>query len=259
MNLSVIFAIGAFALLAALAALGAAFITRSRRSRRQTATDRAGAEGERLVADALGKDREGVQRTVNDLIISDGEGKSCQIDHVFINRFGVWVIETKNYAGKIYGSDDAQMWTQYLDGGKIKNDFYNPVKQNNTHIYRLSELLKAKDVFHNVVIFTGTADLANVRSANVFYLEALQRVINYDAGVCLTPQLIEAYYGILRDCKANCQIGLDEHIENVRRMREDVERGICPRCGGKLVVRHGKNGDFYGCSNFPKCKFSKNL
>ncbi|MCR4681811.1 MAG: topoisomerase DNA-binding C4 zinc finger domain-containing protein [Clostridiales bacterium] len=32
---------------------------------------------------------------------------------------------------------------------------------------------------------------------------------------------------------------------------------ICPRCGGDLVLRHGKYGDFYGCSNYPECRFIK--
>ncbi|MFO8066485.1 MAG: topoisomerase DNA-binding C4 zinc finger domain-containing protein [Bacteroidales bacterium] len=28
-------------------------------------------------------------------------------------------------------------------------------------------------------------------------------------------------------------------------------------CGGRLVIRNGKNGSFYGCSNFPNCKFTQ--
>jgi len=33
---------------------------------------------------------------------------------------------------------------------------------------------------------------------------------------------------------------------------------VCPRCDGKLVLRHGRGGKaFYGCSNYPKCKFTK--
>ncbi|MBR6489156.1 MAG: topoisomerase DNA-binding C4 zinc finger domain-containing protein, partial [Muribaculaceae bacterium] len=32
--------------------------------------------------------------------------------------------------------------------------------------------------------------------------------------------------------------------------------GICPKCGGKLVQRNGRYGSFYGCSNYPRCKFT---
>lgn len=31
----------------------------------------------------------------------------------------------------------------------------------------------------------------------------------------------------------------------------------CERCGAEMVIRHGKFGDFYACSNYPTCKFTK--
>lgn len=34
--------------------------------------------------------------------------------------------------------------------------------------------------------------------------------------------------------------------------------GVCPECGGKLIMRDGKYGKFIGCSNFPKCRYTKN-
>lgn len=37
------------------------------------------------------------------------------------------------------------------------------------------------------------------------------------------------------------------------------ENKICPRCGGTLVLRNGKNGQFYGCSSFPKCRYTNNI
>lgn len=33
----------------------------------------------------------------------------------------------------------------------------------------------------------------------------------------------------------------------------------CPECGGDLLYKKGRNGDFIGCSNFPKCTFTKNI
>ena len=34
---------------------------------------------------------------------------------------------------------------------------------------------------------------------------------------------------------------------------------ICPKCGSKLIIRDGKNGKFIGCTNYPKCRFTKNI
>ena len=38
-----------------------------------------------------------------------------------------------------------------------------------------------------------------------------------------------------------------------------IESEICPRCNGKIIKRKGKNGYFYGCSNYPKCRYTKNI
>ena len=34
---------------------------------------------------------------------------------------------------------------------------------------------------------------------------------------------------------------------------------LCPKCGGELVKRNGKYGEFYGCSNYPKCKYTREI
>ena len=35
--------------------------------------------------------------------------------------------------------------------------------------------------------------------------------------------------------------------------------GVCPECGGKLIKRSGRYGDFVGCKSFPKCRFTCSL
>nr|MCR5246731.1 topoisomerase DNA-binding C4 zinc finger domain-containing protein [Paludibacteraceae bacterium] len=51
------------------------------------------------------------------------------------------------------------------------------------------------------------------------------------------------------------------HVQNVQsamnKYRDNLILGICPSCGGSLQLRSGKYGNFYGCSNYPKCKFTK--
>ncbi len=41
---------------------------------------------------------------------------TTQIDHVFVSRFGVFVVETKNMGGWIYGSERNRRWTQVFPG-----------------------------------------------------------------------------------------------------------------------------------------------
>ncbi|MBV3443484.1 topoisomerase DNA-binding C4 zinc finger domain-containing protein [Prevotella copri] len=53
-----------------------------------------------------------------------------------------------------------------------------------------------------------------------------------------------------------------QHKQNVKdrqyRAKSLIRQGVCPQCGGQLVLRNGRYGSFYGCSNFPKCKFTLN-
>jgi len=57
---------------------------------------------------------------------------------------------------------------------------------------------------------------------------------------------------------ANNQMKNKEHVQNIRQTQAELREGICPRCGGKLVEREGKYGKFFGCSNYPDCKFILN-
>lgn len=44
-----------------------------------------------------------------------------------------------------------------------------------------------------------------------------------------------------------------------KNISREIRNGICPRCGGRLVVRKTDNGEFLGCENFPHCRFSSQL
>lgn len=69
--------------------------------------------GEFQVKLALGKNKKNKKYVINNLMIVN-ERKFSQIDHLVINRTGIFVIETKNYAGRIYGQEDQKEWTQVL-------------------------------------------------------------------------------------------------------------------------------------------------
>jgi len=59
-------------------------------------------------------------------------GMMSQIDHVVISKYGVFVIETKNYSGWIFGGENSFEWTQVIYKNKFK--LYNPLRQNLGHV-----------------------------------------------------------------------------------------------------------------------------
>lgn len=81
---------------------------------------------------------------ISDLEI-EAEGKKSQIDSILVSSNGVFVVEVKNIKGEIVGKDDEQHITINKvgqNGGEYSKKIYNPVKQVNTHVFRLSKLLK---------------------------------------------------------------------------------------------------------------------
>ncbi len=207
--------------------------------------------GESEVKSIIGKTIENEKYVINDLII-ENEGKTSQIDHIVINPRGVFVIETKNYSGTIYGSENQQEWTQVLAYGKVKNKIYNPVKQNATHVYHIRKIIGNLPIYP-LVVFTQN-NTYNINVKTVIPLFALKGVLQSGEDTLSITQMKTAYDVLLSRKSA---ITTEDHIDNIMKQKRDLAYGICPRCGGKLVLRNGKYGSFWGCSNYPKCKFIK--
>ena len=191
------------------------------------------------------------QYVINNLILSNN-GTTSQIDHIVINPRGVFVLETKNYSGEIYGSEDQREWTQVLSYGKVKNKLYNPVKQNATHAYIVRQIIGNLPI-RPYVVFTQN-NTGHISSDKVVPLCSLKNRLQYGENVLTAAQMRKAYETLL---SRKTNISTQEHIKNIRAQQQNIENGICPRCGGNLVLRNGKHGSFYGCSNYPKCKFIK--
>ncbi len=93
-------------------------------------------------------------------------GDTTQIDHVIVSRYGIFVIETKNMKGWIFGGERQKDWTQTFPGGKFK--FQNPLHQNYKHIKALAHMLNlADDNFHSVIVFTGKSSFKTNMPENV--------------------------------------------------------------------------------------------
>ncbi|MEZ5009321.1 MAG: nuclease-related domain-containing protein [Chitinophagales bacterium] len=94
----------------------------------------------------------------NDIYLKN-MGYTSQIDHLVLSIYGIFVIETKNYKGWIFGNDKSKYWTQTLYKRKFK--IYNPVRQNWAHvscIKRISNELNYSN-YIPIIVFTGSAKL----------------------------------------------------------------------------------------------------
>ena len=195
-------------------------------------------------------------RQINDLIIVDEHGKSHQIDHIEIRQNGIFCIETKNYSGIITGSENQRVWTQHV--GYRKYRFVNPIRQNRSHIYYLRKALGNKYKINSLVVMVQN-NAGRIAVPYVVNLCNLKWYLSsYDDGTNYSVEEMDDIYRKLLSC-ARTDVTKYEHVLNIEKTKRDIAEGICPRCGGNLILRNGQYGNFYGCSNYPKCKFTKKL
>lgn len=124
---------------------------------------------------------------LTDVTILLSQGKTSQIDHVVVSPYGIFVIETKNYKGRITIDIENDIWTQ---GFSINSyEFYSPIRQNDGHISALRYLLKNKQLpFINIVSFVGEDTFSDNLPTGVAtgVLDTITLIRGYKA-VCITP------------------------------------------------------------------------
>lgn len=128
-----------------------------------TSTNR-GTETERELVLSFLKNGIPAQTIFHDLCVDKGNGKFSQIDIVVATTEGIIVIEVKDYSGWIYGNGNYSHWTKVLAYGKQKYRFYNPIKQNVSHINALRKQLKqfANIPFYSIIVFYGECELKEI-------------------------------------------------------------------------------------------------
>lgn len=267
---------------------------------RRGKAERSGRRGEKMVAKELSRLKKKDFIVINDLLLPNANGKTSQIDHVVISTRGIFVIETKNHAGRISGAEQAQYWQQHLSSQS--RGFYNPVLQNRSHLRAVRRHLPKLDaeVFSTMVVFTEAWRL-DIKADEIIIERSLLPDKHIKRTLIPEDRVRKRWW-----CPWRKEVILDEHKivtridgmveemqrrprifdrETIRQLAEklleanitdssvrkehteyakrtskdvssDIRKGRCPRCGGELVVRKSDRGEFAGCANYPKCRFT---
>lgn len=221
-----------------------------------------GDKGERNVSTILSSLNENEYKILNDVMLRTKSGKTTQIDHIVVSCYGIFVIETKNYSGWIFGHENSEYWMQVIY--KEKHKFRNPVKQNQSHIFALKDLLvEYKDIeYFPIVVFVGNAELKDITSQTpvIYGNDILKLIYSNATNKCLSDRETQEITNLLLNHNIVDENIRSKHIQDIRQTvierKAKMENLLCPRCNGQLKVRTGKNGKFYGCSNYPRCRFT---
>lgn len=205
-------------------------------------------------------------------------GETTEIDILMIHKSGIYVFESKNYSGWIFGNEKGKTWTQTLPQGRRshKEHFLNPIIQNKLHIKWLKNFIADDTIpLHSIIVFSERCSLKSIAvfSSDVAVIkrgDIVNTVSKVAAGAVymLDNNKVLRLYTKLYPCTQVSGAFKQKHIDDIntriqlkeQKTAEKVEQLNCPRCGAPLVLRVAKKGQnagrrFYGCSTYPKCRY----
>lgn len=230
---------------------------------------------------------------LHDIYLESGD-LSAQIDYLVFTRKLCFIIECKNLYGNISIDNNGRfVRTMYFGTRKVQEGLYSPITQNIRHLELirkiqtdrnngLMRLLTASaftSFYKSVVVLANPKTILNDKYATkeiknqVIRADQLAKYIKESNAASKElsssdEEMQKWAQSYLNRNKENEMTYLEKYDKY--RVQEtadsipqaDIEKKdetICPRCGGKLVKRKGKYGDFIGCDNFPKCRYTQKL
>jgi hypothetical protein len=143
---------------------------------------------------------------------------TTQVDHILVSRFGVFVIETKDYKGWIFANAKHANWTQVLF--KVKFKFQNPILQNFRHARAVQDLLDflPPAAIKSVVVFTGEAEFKTEVPQGVFSLSGLIDYLREQTVEVMSLNRVQFCVGRLETARLAISGKTDvEHVQSLER------------------------------------------
>lgn len=177
--------------------------------------------GERLVKSVI--KRHGFE-CVDDAYLQDENDRLTQIDHAVLIAGHLVIIETKNYAGAIFGQAGEGRWTQKL--GRFKFKFQNPIMQNKLHI-RIAQDLFPRASIQSLICFVGEAEFPKGKPEGVVFLRELADTLKDYRSQALDPdQARSGLRAFVAIAQAQYVVDLKEiRKAHLQQLRERFGRG----------------------------------
>lgn len=156
---------------------------------------------------------------LNDCTLPDSQNGTTQIDHILLSPYGIFIIETKNYRGWIFGGERQKSWTQKIYKKSFK--FQNPLHQNYKHIKVLESVLEdvvAPKYLHSLVVFTSQSIFKTMMPTNVVQGRAwIEYIKQFKDEVIPVIKLKRIQYRIEKEVLEKGWETNHMHVENLKR------------------------------------------
>lgn len=182
--------------------------------------------GEYLSFEILNK-LPGNKRIFTNVYVPKENGETTEIDVVMLHEKGIFVIESKNYSGWIFGDEKSKYWTQSFKNGR-KERFYNPIWQNQTHIRHLMRVLGLEDkaMVKSIIAFSERCELKKLKvfseDIKVINRYKLARTVNEmikASNYCFTDIELEGWKEKLSGFVNVSEEVKKMHVEKIERLK----------------------------------------
>jgi hypothetical protein len=150
------------------------------------------------------------------------EDGTTQVDHILVSRFGVFVIETKDYKGWIFANAAGATWTQVLFRWRFK--FQNPIFQNMRHVRAVQGVLDflPPEAVKSIVVFSGDAEFKTETPQGVMAIDQLTEYLGRQTEVVMSPNRLQFCVGRLETARLAISGATDvEHMQSLARRHGD--------------------------------------
>jgi restriction system protein len=189
---------------------------------------------------------------------------TTQIDHVIVSPFGVFVIETKNMGGWIFGGEREPQWTQKIFRKTFR--FQNPLRQNCKHLKAVEEVLGVpSDTVYSVVVFMGDSRFKTPVPPNVTQGLGYIRYIKSFREPVFSEEQVRGFVSRLESGRMRPSLETHRnHVTNLKKRADPTAERSCPACGSPMLIRNVRRGAragqrFWGCSGYPKCRVTQEV
>lgn len=209
-----------------------------------------GRDGEKRVNRWIKSHLDSEQYTLIENLTLPTEDGTTQIDHVVVSQFGIFVIETKNMKGWIFGGASQKKWTQSLFTKRIQ--FQNPLHQNFKHIKAISSLIgEPADQIFSIVVFVGDSEFKTKLPENVFHGDEFLSFIKSKVVKIYHDIQIRSYLNKIETERFEDSYETDiAHITHLKQLHSDVVPLIYDdgrKFGGYTIEKNtgGANGTIW--------------
>ena len=196
---------------------------------------RLGRAFEKNIANSLKSlEKQGIYgKVLRNIYLPKNEYETSEIDVLFITTYGLFILECKNYNGWIFGRENEHQWTVSLPRGKgrsKKYKFFNPLRQNLSHIKPLNDYLTTqfseKQInLYPIVVFSHRGTMKKIFNNShqpVFYREDMLnyiKEISKQNNPCLTQVQVDSLYEDMKQFTKVNKETKKQHIENIKKYK----------------------------------------